>query len=88
MTWTIVTTDPEDVSTSNKDTSVWLWEIERSGDQRYVEVTLTLPSMAADNPLAEVREARATKGRIAVERFLDDDDPPRHILVSTNGISV
>jgi hypothetical protein len=87
MPWLITSVEPEDVSNFDKDASVWLWEIEREGDRLHVEVTLTLPSMAADSPLPEVREARETKGRSAVERFLDADDPPRHILVSGNGIS-
>jgi hypothetical protein len=82
-----VTTEPEDVSDFNRDASRWLWEIERDGERRRIEVMLTMPSVASANPLPEVRDARATKGRSALERYLADDDPPRQILVSTSGIS-
>jgi hypothetical protein len=87
MPWTIVSTDPEDVSDFEKDASRWLWEIERDGERRRIEVMLTMPSVASANPLADVREARETKGQSALERYLENDDPPRQILVSTNGIS-
>jgi hypothetical protein len=85
--WTIVTDEPEDVSDFERDASRWLWEIERGEERRQIEVMLTMPSVASDNPLAEVRDARETRGRSALERYLNDDDPPRQILVSTNGIS-
>lgn len=87
MPWVIVSDEPENVSDTDKDASIWRWEIERDGEQSYIDVTLTLPSMAGTNPLADVREARETKGRNAVEQFLDDDAPPRQVLVSSNGIS-
>jgi hypothetical protein len=88
MTWRILSDEPEDVSNFDKDASVWLWEIERGEERRYVEVTVTMPSLANAALPVDVRAARESKGRTAVEAYLRDDDPPRHVVVGTQGISV
>jgi hypothetical protein len=85
--WRIID-GPEDVSNFDKDASVWLWTIERDGVPSYVEVTVTLPSVVSAGVPGEVRDARESKGRTAVEAYLDEDAPPRNILVSTQGIGV
>jgi hypothetical protein len=87
VAWLIVGDEPEDVSDLNKDASVWLWEIEREGERRYVEVTITLPSLANIGVPSSVRSARESRGRTAVEAYLNEEEPPWQILVSTQGIS-
>jgi hypothetical protein len=87
LSWRIVNHEPVDASDSEKDATIWVWEIEREGMIRYVNVTITLPSLVNAGIPGEVRSARESKGRTAVEAYLDEDEPPHDVLVSTQGIS-
>jgi len=65
----------------------WSWEIRRDGpEHRRVHVEVSAgPCRVTDLP-AEARNAIRSRGATAVDSFLDRDDPPVRIVVSTQGI--
>jgi hypothetical protein len=65
----------------------WSWEIRRDrSESRRVEVEVSPgPYRVTDLP-AEARNAIRSRGATAVDAFLDDEDPPARILVSTRGV--
>ena len=76
-------TRPED-----GDTGVgWSWEIRRDGpEQRRVEVEVVPGSYRVTDLPAEARNAIRSRGATAVDAFLETDDPPFRIVVSTQGL--
>ena len=66
----------------------WGWEIVRAGEaprQVRVEVQLGAGSRVTDLPEA-AKHAIRSRGATAVDAVLDQDDPPRWILVSIRGV--
>jgi hypothetical protein len=65
----------------------WLWEIRRDGpDHRRIRVEVSPgPYRVTDLP-AEARNAIRSRGATAVDSFLETDDPPDRIVVSTLGL--
>ncbi len=81
---------PTSFGTQPKDGSRgvgWTWEIGREGpEQRSVEVEVSPgPYRVTDLP-AESRNAIRSRGATAVDAFLETDDPPVRIVVSTDGL--
>jgi hypothetical protein len=76
-------TDPGDGSSGVG----WSWEIRRDGSEhRRVRVEVsTGPCRVTDLP-AEARNAIRSRGASAVDAFLETDDPPVRIVVSTQGL--
>jgi len=65
----------------------WSWSIKREGDEPrlvWVEVSGG-PFRVTDLP-AEARNAIRSRGATAVDAFLDRDEPPTGIVVSTLGV--
>jgi len=77
------TTPPEEGSTGVG----WSWVIRRDGpEQRRVQVEVSRgPYRVTDLP-AESRNAIRSRGATAVDAFLEDEDPPVRIVVSTEGL--
>jgi hypothetical protein len=65
----------------------WSWEIKREGpEHRRVRVEVSPgPYRVTDLP-AEARNAIRSRGATAVDAFLETDDPPVRIVVSTQGL--
>ena len=65
----------------------WSWEIQRDGpEQRQVQVEVSRgPYRLTDLP-AESRNAIRSRGATAVDAFLETEDPPIRIVVSTDGL--
>jgi len=65
----------------------WSWQIRREGDEpRLVRVEVSgSPFRVTDLP-AESRNAIRSRGATAVDAFLDREEPPTRIVVSTLGI--
>lgn len=65
----------------------WSWSIKREGDEpRLVRVEVSgSPFRVTDLP-AESRNAIRSRGATAVDAFLDREEPPVRIVVSTLGI--
>jgi hypothetical protein len=65
----------------------WVWEIKRDGvESRQVRVEVARgPFRPTDLP-AEARNAIRSRGATAVDNFLNQEDPPACIFVSTLGI--
>ena len=65
----------------------WSWEIRRdSAEKREIRVEVSPgPYRVTDLP-AESRNAIRSRGATAVDSFLDEDDPPARLSVSTQGI--
>jgi hypothetical protein len=65
----------------------WSWEIKREGSEhRRVRVEVSPgPYRVTDLP-AEARNAIRSRGATAVDAFLETDDPPLRIVVSTQGL--
>lgn len=51
-----------------------------------VEIVRTVLCSDPDLLITDVREVLDTKGRSAIERFLDKEEPPARIIVSATGI--
>ncbi len=66
----------------------WFWEIKRDGSEpRQIRVEVARgPYVVTDLP-AEARNAIRSRGATAVDSFLDRDEPPALIRVSTLGVS-
>jgi len=65
----------------------WTWEIKRDGpDLRRIDVEVDPgPYLVTDLP-AEARNAIRSRGATAVDAFLEAEDPPVRIVVSTRGL--
>jgi hypothetical protein len=65
----------------------WVWEIRRGHDEpRFVRVEVTRgPFRVTDLP-AEARNAIRSRGATAVDAYLDEEEPPARIVVSTLGV--
>jgi hypothetical protein len=65
----------------------WSWSIKREGDEpRLVQVEVSgSPFRVTDLP-AEARNAIRSRGATAVDAFLDREEPPTRIVVSTLGV--
>ena len=65
----------------------WSWTIARQGDeQRVVHVEVSGGPFRVTELPAEARNAIRSRGATAVDMFLDRDDPPARIVVSTLGV--
>lgn len=85
--WTISHTDGL-VGSEGRDAAVYLWWIERGDHIRPLTVFISGTAMASvDSGLPqEVARAKQTDGRSVVEAVLREDNPPRCVMVSTQGI--
>lgn len=76
-------------ATTDQDESQvgWSWSIKREGDEpRLVRVEVSgSPIRVTDLP-AESRNAIRSRGATAVDAFLDREEPPTRIVVSTLGV--
>jgi hypothetical protein len=65
----------------------WAWRVERAGfDRRYVRVEVAPGGLRAPDLPSESQNAIRTRGASAVDTFLDYDEPPERLVVSTTGI--
>jgi len=67
----------------------WAFDIERHGEKRTVTVELSGTAAASAGPLRsdEAEHARRTSGRSAVAGYLDAEDPPECLVISTHGVN-
>jgi hypothetical protein len=65
----------------------WTWRVEREGaGTRDVRVEVSSGIRSSDPLPAASREAILTLGASAVDAFLDEAEPPSHIVVLTVGV--
>jgi hypothetical protein len=88
--WTITSDEPQRLDKpARQDRTIYTWRIAKGDEQRRVEVSLSSTAIEdAWSLSSEIREAVETKGRSAVERYLEWDDPPERVQVTNNGISI
>jgi hypothetical protein len=87
LRWRIVG-GPDEVSSQGRDATAYLLRIEREDDNRPVVVYVSGSAMASSDDYlsADVVAAKATQGRSVVANLLSVDDPPREVMVSTEGV--
>jgi hypothetical protein len=100
MEWTIKG-GPVEAEAERPSGRTWAWEIARGNEVRVVTVFITevrrvdfsecpLRVWVGDDEYhadaVVVVTGASTRGREAVEMYLDDDDPPAAMIVSTNAI--
>jgi hypothetical protein len=88
VAWRIVD-GPGEGPWEGKDAVAWIWTLESDADRRriLVEVSGTAMAVAEETLPEDVREARRTLGRSAVEVVLELPDPPPRISFTTQGLS-
>jgi hypothetical protein len=64
----------------------WAYEIEREGELRAISVERASTAGTSGVEDDDAHRAISTRGRSAVQSHLDDDDPPRRLIVSTHGV--
>jgi hypothetical protein len=65
----------------------WSWEIKRDGgDHRRILVEVIPGRYRVTDFPAEARNAIRSRGATAVDAFLDTEDPPVRIVISTQGL--
>jgi hypothetical protein len=65
----------------------WVWEIRRNGSEpRSVQVVFDPDLFTARGVPSVVRHAIRSRGATAIDAFLNEDDPPARIRVSTEGV--
>jgi hypothetical protein len=72
------------------DGELWVARIETADDppqRKIVSVVLSRTALQAQGVPDEVAQALATSGRTAIEKYLDETDPPTGILVSSDAIT-
>jgi|SRR3990172_5716802 len=90
--WRLVASGPRLYDPDSTDCAVgWAWDVASDGEERTVKVELSNSAakvVAGKGALSspEADEARRTRGRSAVSAYLDEDDPPARLVVSTHGV--
>jgi hypothetical protein len=86
----MVTTDFGQVDSGGRDATAYLWGIQRGEETRMITVYISGTAMVtADHGLPqEVVAAKNTRGRSVLGTLVGLDDPPRHVMVTTAGISL
>lgn len=72
------------------DGELWVARIENVDDparRKMVSVVLSRTALDAQRAPDEVAQAVATRGRTAIEKYLDEPDPPTGILVASDAIT-
>jgi hypothetical protein len=73
--------------TDGRDATGFAWEIERQGDVRTVIIWMSRDVEASSGGLlAEVADAKRTRGQSVIDRLVVSDNPPAEVLVATYGI--
>jgi hypothetical protein len=80
-----------EAGTERRAGRTWAWQIAREDEVRVVSVFITKDArrdaeIASRGVSRAVREAARSRGRRAVDRYLDEDDPPAALIVTTDGI--
>lgn len=85
--WRIIA-GPDEVSSSGRDANAYRLRIERDRESRPIIVYISGTAMASSNEYlsADVVAAKTTRGRSVVANLLSVDDPPREVMVSTEGV--
>jgi len=65
----------------------WAYDLERDGETRTMRVERSRTAAAAGSRDETARRAVSSRGRSAIEPYLDGDDPPTLLIVSTHGVS-
>jgi hypothetical protein len=65
----------------------WSWEIKREGpEHRHIRVEVVPGFRRVTDLPAEARNAIRSRGATAVDAFLDAENPPERVVVSTQGL--
>jgi N-methylhydantoinase B/oxoprolinase/acetone carboxylase alpha subunit len=77
MAWRVVDVHGADTSADRDTVEAALVSIERDGEERRIYVEFAGTAKAA---------GRSFNARTAVHDYLDDEDPPKHLIVTTTGV--
>jgi hypothetical protein len=82
-----ITAGPDEVPSGGRDANAYRLQIERGGESRAIVVYISGTAMASSNEhlSADVVAAKTTRGRTVVTNLLSVDEPPREVMVSTEG---
>ena len=72
------------------DGELWVARIENANDpaqRKIVSVVLSRTALQSQGVPEEVAQALATSGRTAIEKYLDEADPPAGILVASDAVT-
>ena len=72
------------------DGELWVARIENVDDsarRKLINVVLSRTALQSQGVPEEVARALATRGRSAIEKYLDEADPPTSILVASEAIT-
>ena len=86
--WRIVDGPNQNVATW-VDGELWVARIEHASDptqRKIVNVVLSRTALQSQDVPDDVAQALATSGRTAIEKYLDEDEPPAGILVAGDAI--
>jgi hypothetical protein len=89
--WRIIA-GPREYEPTGSDCPVgWAWDIGAGVERRTVKVEISAIAMVMVAsgerlPSADADMARRTRGRSAVEPYLDEDEPPLRLVISTGGV--
>jgi hypothetical protein len=64
----------------------WAYDIARDTDRRTVSVIVAGGRLRSNDLPMESQRAIETKGRSAVEAVLEQDEPPRYLIISSGGV--
>ena len=86
--WNVVT-DEGEVNPQGRDATAYLWGIQSGEDVRHVTVFISGTAMqSSDGTLPpEVVAAKQTRGRSVLDAYLEEDEPPRQVMVTTERVS-
>lgn len=87
--WRIVDGPNQNVATW-VDGELWVARIENANDparRKIVNVVLSRTALQSQDVPDDVAQALATSGRTAIEKYLDEDEPPAGILVAGDAIT-
>lgn len=86
--WRVVSGPKEYVERAGADIDIgWAYEVARGNEQRRVAVEVAGGRMGSEDLPSDARQAVATRGFSALSSHLEDEQPPRRLLVTTAGVA-
>jgi hypothetical protein len=86
--WTIVGGPRNYEPSGGADAAVgWAWDLERDGEQVTVSVEVSRTAGNVSSVAEEATRAIRTRGKSAIDLWLDEETLPERIVVHTEGVS-
>jgi hypothetical protein len=86
--WSIVSGPELEQMPGGRDSDAFVWQLESDdGEQRAMRVEASRTALCSNDLPRPIDDVIGSKGALAVLRFVDWDEPPAVVTVSTTGIS-